>query len=73
MEKELKAINDAEIEKTIAESFDKLVGGCKCKLISRSYPKPEKAILKIEIRQIENKDIVLAIKGSKGGEGKIEL
>ena len=65
MEEELKAVNDTEIEKTIAEAFEKLVGvGCKCKIVSRlyinsrSYINPGKTVFKIEIEQI----------GDRGGD-----
>jgi hypothetical protein len=60
MEEELKAVNDIEIEKKIAEAFEKLVGsGCKCKLVSRSYANPDKAIFKIEIRHIPIEDKIM--------------
>jgi hypothetical protein len=73
MEEKLKAINDTKIEEAIAEAFSKLLEHeCKCKIASRSYPKQEKAIFKIEITQIGYEDIILKIKG-KEGEGKIEL
>ena len=66
MEEKLKAINETKIEETIAKAFGKLVGGeCKCKIASRSYPKPEKAIFKIEITQIAYEDMILKIKGKE--------
>ena len=68
MEKELKAMNDTEIEETIAEAFDKLVGGCKCKLVSRSYANPDKAVLKIELTPITAQDIVTAVYAQETAE-----
>jgi hypothetical protein len=73
MEEKLKAINDTKIEEAIAEAFTKLLEyECKCKIASRSYPKPEKAVFRIEITKIGYEKMILKIKG-KGGEGEIEL
>jgi hypothetical protein len=45
---------------------------CRCKIASRSYPKPERAIFKIEITQIGYEEMILKIKGREG-EGEIKL
>jgi len=72
MEEKLKEINDAKIEETIAEAFGKLLEcECKCKIASRLYPKPKKAIFKIEITETEQ-DIIIEFGGKQGG-GEMKL